>query len=76
MTQTSPTMAHQRPPLPSDLEPIATSPDDDTATRLQPHEQLLVGWTVGGTMMTTGTTTTNDDNERRGQGRGQRRGRG
>jgi hypothetical protein len=35
-------------PLPSDLEPTTTSPDDDTATHPQPHEQLLVGWTAGG----------------------------
>jgi hypothetical protein len=52
-------------PLPSDLEPTATSLNDDTATRPQPHEQLLVGWTAGGTR---GWTT--DDEEQLTGGRG------
>jgi hypothetical protein len=53
-------MAPLRPmtPLPSDLEPTATSPDNDTATCPQPHKQLLVGWTVGGMR---GWTTDNEE---------------
>jgi hypothetical protein len=69
MTQTSQITAPQQPMtlLPSDLKPTTTSPNDNTTTCPQPHEQLLVGWTAGGTR---GWTTDNEEQLTGGRGMG------